>query len=205
MTGQKDKTSDRTLHIIFLRHSLTQGNLEGRYIGTTDEPLCPEGTALLAGKKLPAAEKIYTSPLKRCVQTAALVWPDGEAETVDGLSECDFGDFENKNYKELDGNADYQAWIDSQGTLPFPGGESHEAFKDRCCAAFAWIVEQAFGKYDTIAVVAHGGTIMSVMERYARPHKSFYEWHVKNAQGYCLRAEAGDGEELILSVENKEE
>lgn len=48
---------------------------------------------------------------------------------IEELSECDFGEFENKNYKELSGNQDYQRWIDSNGTLPFPGGESREAFK----------------------------------------------------------------------------
>ena len=48
------------------------------------------------------------------------------------LKECDFGDFENKNYKELSGNPDYQAWIDSGGALPFPGGEDPEGFRNRC-------------------------------------------------------------------------
>ena len=31
----------RDLYLI--RHGKTKGNLEGRYIGTTDEPLCEEG------------------------------------------------------------------------------------------------------------------------------------------------------------------
>ena len=57
------------------------------------------------------------------------------------LKECDFGDFENKNYKELSGNPDYQAWIDSGGTLPFPGGEDSEAFRIRCREGFVQCVE----------------------------------------------------------------
>ena len=41
------------------------------------------------------------------------------------LEEMDFGDFEYKNYHELNGNAAYQAWIDSGGTdcLPKWGGQ----------------------------------------------------------------------------------
>lgn len=57
-------------------------------------------------------------------------------QIIEELAECDFGEFENKNYKELDGNANYQAWIDSNGTLPFPGGESREEFKRRNLSGF---------------------------------------------------------------------
>ena len=52
------------------------------------------------------------------------------------LAECDFGEFENKNYKELSDNPHYQEWIDSNGTLPFPGGESKEECADRNLKGF---------------------------------------------------------------------
>ncbi len=52
------------------------------------------------------------------------------------LRECDFGQWENRSYRDLKDDPAYQAWIDSQGTLPFPGGEDPEAFRKRCCAAF---------------------------------------------------------------------
>ena len=45
--------------IVLLRHSITAGNLVGRYIGTTDESLCPEGIQLLKTKKMPKAELVY--------------------------------------------------------------------------------------------------------------------------------------------------
>ena len=57
----------------------------------------------------PGPEAIYVSPLKRCVQTAAILFPEEPVHIIEELSECDFGEFENKNYKELDGNANYQA------------------------------------------------------------------------------------------------
>ena len=31
--------------------------------------------------------------------------------------------------------------------------------------------------------MCHGGTIMSVLERYGRPEKSFYEWQITNGCG----------------------
>ena len=122
--------------LILIRHGKTAGNLLGRYIGSrTDEPLCDEGRKGLAGKQLPEVERLYVSPMKRCVETAEILWPGFDRkkmQKVMDLRECDFGDFENKNYKELSGNGDYQAWIDSNGTLPFPNGESMDAFKSRC-------------------------------------------------------------------------
>ena len=187
--------------LILIRHGKTAGNLLGRYIGSrTDEPLCDEGREELAGKQLPEVERLYVSPMKRCVETAEILWPGFDRkkmQKVTDLRECDFGDFENKNYKELSGNGDYQAWIDSNGTLPFPNGESMDAFKSRCLEAFARIVEEvsgaeqewiASGKTGTFraGIVVHGGTIMAILEQYGYPKAAYFDYQVKNGCGYRL-------------------
>ena len=187
--------------LILIRHGKTAGNLLGRYIGSrTDEPLCDEGREGLAGKQLPEVERLYVSPMKRCVETAEILWPGFDRkkmQKVTDLRECDFGDFENKNYKELSGNGDYQAWIDSNGTLPFPNGESMDAFKSRCLEAFARIVEDvseaeqewiASGKTGIFraGIVVHGGTIMAILEQYGYPKAAYFDYQVKNGCGYRL-------------------
>ena len=187
--------------LILIRHGKTAGNLLGRYIGSrTDEPLCDEGREGLAGKQLPEIERLYVSPMKRCVETAEILWPGFDrkkVQKVTDLRECDFGDFENKNYKELSGNGDYQAWIDSNGTLPFPNGESMDAFKSRCLEAFARIVEEvseaeqkwiASGKTGIFraGIVVHGGTIMAILEQYGYPKAAYFDYQVKNGCGYRL-------------------
>ena len=187
--------------LILIRHGKTAGNLLGRYIGSrTDEPLCDEGREGLAGKQLPEIERLYVSPMKRCVETAELLWPEFDRKNIQkvtDLRECDFGDFENKNYKELSGNGDYQAWIDSNGTLPFPNGESMDLFKSRCREAFAHIVEEvsgaeqewiASGKTGTFraGIVVHGGTIMAILEQYGYPKRAYFDYQVKNGCGYRL-------------------
>ena len=187
--------------LILIRHGKTAGNLLGRYIGSrTDEPLCDEGREGLAGKQLPEVERLYVSPMKRCVETAEILWPGFDRkkmQKVTDLRECDFGDFENKNYKELSGNGDYQAWIDSNGTLPFPNGESMDAFKSRCLEAFAQIVEEVSGaEQEWIAsgktgifragIVVHGGTIMAILEQYGYPKAAYFDYQVKNGCGYRL-------------------
>ncbi len=170
-----------------LRHSKTAGNLLGRYIGTTDEPLCPEGVKLLSGRSYPEAEAVYVSPMKRCRETAGLIYPKVPQITVESLKECDFGEFENKNYQELSDNPAYQAWVDSGGVLPFPKGESREAFTERCQKGFLTVVEDAFRKREErIAIVVHGGTIMSILSGFAEPKGSFYDWQVKNGRGFLV-------------------
>lgn len=105
---------------------------------------------------------------------------------VPELRECDFGDFENKNYEELNGDPAYQAWIDSGGTLPFPGGESMEAFQNRCQAGFAELVRNLAEHSLRMALVVHGGTIMAILERFGFPKKSYFDYQVKNGCGYLL-------------------
>ena len=131
------------LKILLIRHSMTAGNKLGRYIGArTDEPLCEEGIRLLENFSYPPVQRVFVSPMRRCRETAEILFPGIEKETEERLKECDFGIFENKNYQELSGEPRYQAWIDSNGTLPFPEGESQKMFQKRCVEGFARCVEQ---------------------------------------------------------------
>ena len=199
--------------IILIRHGKTYGNTLGRYIGTTDEELCPEGREELAALRecgqyrSICPDLVYVSPLRRCRQTAEILFPGVPQEICRDLRECDFGEFENKNYKELSGNPAYQAWVDSGGTLPFPGGESREAFQERCRAEFARVLKELGRQAGSgAAFVVHGGTIMSILSAYAAPEGKlpgqilpgqassgqapqgaadpFYRWQVKNGEGW---------------------
>lgn len=175
------------IKIYLIRHGKTFGNTLGRYIGTTDESLCEKGISMLTRRAYPKVEKVYVSPLKRCIETANLIYPGQKVQIIDELAECDFGDFENKNYQELDGNPDYQSWIDSGGTIAFPNGEDQESFRKRCIVGFEKVMADCIRSQKTsAAVVAHGGTIMSILEAYAFPHQNFYAWQVDNARGYEL-------------------
>lgn len=135
------------MELVMIRHGRTKGNMENRYIGTTDEPLlASEAERLLAKRetleemRMDHPDILLVSPMRRCLETAAILFPESEPVIVPDFRECDFGEFENKNYRELSGNVDYQRWIDSGGRLPFPGGESMSSFQERVCRAFDWAV-----------------------------------------------------------------
>ena len=163
------------MKVILIRHGATMGNQEKRYIGITDEALCDTGIEKLLKNVhkdiYPAADKIYVSPMKRCIQTAQIIYPGREAVVVDDLKECDFGRFEGKNYIELSGDAYYQRWIDSNATLPFPKGEDVKAFRKRCTE-----------DNESAALVVHGGTIMSILSEFYGG--GYYDYHCGNAEGY---------------------
>lgn len=170
---------------VLIRHGQTQGNLEHRYIGArTDEPLCAQGRERLRERSYPAVGRVFVSPMKRCLETAQLLYPGVPVEVIGDFRECEFGEFENRNYSELNGRADYQAWIDSGGEMPFPGGESRVEFAARCVGAFDELTKRNL--QEDCAIIAHGGTIMAVMEKHAQPKGGYYDFQVKNGSGYIL-------------------
>ena len=182
---------------LLIRHGQTQGNREHRYIGCrTDEALCTEGIRQLQQRQYPSVGRVFASPMKRCLETAALLYPGVPVEIVEDFRECDFGDFENLNYAELNGRADYQAWIDSGGELPFPRGESRASFAKRCADAFDSIRIQP----QDCALIAHGGTLMAIMERHSRPSGSYFDFQAGNGDGFWLKT---DGRWGRLGIDTK--
>lgn len=186
------------MKIIFIRHGKTVGNLDKQYIGRTDEPLCKEGISELAEHNYPDVELVISSPLKRCIQTADIIYPQFEYSVYDDLRECNFGDFEQKNYFQLCSNPEYQKWLESGGNIPFPNGESKEDFSFRCCRAFEKAVLDNL-EYDSIAFVVHGGTIMSVLEKFAEPVCSYYDYQVRNGCGYITECDTDTLKIKIIS------
>lgn len=176
------------MKVIFVRHGKTKGNLEKRYIGKTDEDLSLEGIKEIKiniDKKLyPPADILFVSPMRRCIQTADLIYPKIKREIINNFRECDFGIFEGKNYIELIGCNEYQKWIDSNGVLPFPEGESREGFSDRCSEAFIQTIRNNYNDEITVAYIVHGGTIMSILDKFTNENKSYYDFQCKNSYGY---------------------
>lgn len=181
--------------INFIRHGKTAGNLEKRYIGRTDEPLCDTGILELSGTAYPDCDIVIASPMKRCIQTAEIIYPGMTPVTCEGLRECDFGDFEGKNHTEMQDDPVYRAWLSAGGMGAFPNGEDSTDFRERCVRAFIAAVSDC-STAKTLSFVVHGGTIMSVLERLAVPHKEFYEYMTENGHGYTT---VFDGKEIRIT------
>lgn len=178
-------SSENQITLVLIRHGKTKSNSQHRYLGKTDEMLSEEGIQELSQNKkmqiYPDVDIVFISPMKRCAQTAQIIYPDIPYVTVDEWTEMDFGDFEGKNYYELQADARYQEWIDSNGTLPFPHGESREDFIARCEMGFQKMQEQAV-KAEKIGMIVHGGTIMAILSRYGKGE--YFDYQTDNGKGY---------------------
>ena len=134
------------LHLIC--NGLTTANLEGRYIGTTDEPLCPEGIKNLEGilenSEYPKIERLYSSPALRCRQTAAMLYPNNIVRLVEDMSEYNFGQFENKTMEQLQllYPNEYAAWLAGGPDAAPPLGESNQEFAERLIYGLDHIIRE---------------------------------------------------------------
>ena len=177
------------MELILIRHLKTPGNEKRQYIGSTDEELSEQEVLNFKQKykidSYPQVQQVIVSPMKRCIQTAELIYPKNQITQEVLLKECDFGIFEGKTYEELKDRAEYQAWLDSGGTIAFPEGEEQKEFRSRCVRGMLCQVDRLCKEnVETAAFVVHGGTIMAVLEQLAEDQKDFYHWQVENGGGY---------------------
>ena len=176
------------MFVYLLRHGLTEYNAEKRYQGQRDIPLSAAGLAQLRRADIDP-KVVYISTLQRTEQTARVLFPEAKLIAVDGLKEMNFGSFEGRNYVEMEHDPDYLAWVAANCESRCPDGERKDQFSQRICTAFAALVDQALTDGEPMLVIlAHGGTQMAALERFALPHRDYYEWCGPNAGGFVLDA-----------------
>jgi broad specificity phosphatase PhoE len=143
--------------ILLVRHGATEWSVAGRHTGRTDMPLTEAGMrqATALGPLLwtwvgEATPVVYTSPLARATQTAALALPEYPAETVDALVEYDYGAYEGMTTSDI--LARDPEWDLFGGGCP--GGESVMQVAARCDAFVAKLERTAAGK--VVVAFTHG-------------------------------------------------
>lgn len=171
--------------VYLIRHGKTTWNLEGRYQGRSDIPLCEAEKRTLAPADF-SPERVYVSPMKRAEETARILFPRAQSISIPGLEEMDFGAFEGKSFRELEDDRDYRAWVEGNCAAPCPGGEGRKDFSQRVCAAFDELMER---ERKQLVIVAHGGTQMAILEKYGRPRRDYFAWQSPNGGGFLLEAE----------------
>lgn len=130
-------------------------------LGRTDIPLGPEGleqARVMAGN-LPPVTAVYSSPLRRAVQTARAI---AEPVILEDLREMDAGEWDGLTFAQIQQR--YPELYAARGqdlTLPLPEGEDREAGLRRFCGAMAYAAAESPGD---LAVVAHGGIIAGFLQ-----------------------------------------
>ena len=180
----------KTFQIHLIRHGQTEGNLRGQYIGRIDLPVTREGLKSLKRKKeessYPKVEAVFSSPMRRCIETAGVLYPGADVTEIAELREYDFGVFEGKTAQELDGRPDYMAWC--AGKMAPPEGEDIRGFAERLCLGLNRVVREMMARSVTsAAVIMHGGAIMMLLSVCGLPRRGLLEWTVDNGCGYTVR------------------
>jgi broad specificity phosphatase PhoE len=110
---------------------------------------------------------VYTSPLRRAVETALVVAdPHGlDPIEVEDLREIDFGDVKGLGFDDLPPELQ-TGLLQDPTTVRFPGGETYRELRARVCAAIDRIVADHRG--ETVGVVTHAGAIRAALADWLR-------------------------------------
>ena len=200
--GMKKET-----HLFLVRHGETDFNRQGIVQGRgVNSPLNETGMAQAAAlaKRFAAdpVDAIYSSPLKRALQTAQCVADAigiDDIPTNPGLEEMSWGVFEGQSQSEELSSAFEEMkkrWHDGEHDYGVEGGETLRQVQSRGVAAIDRIVGASAGQ--RVLVVAHGRflriLLASLLEEYGIPRME--ELHHTNTgvnylvhDGECFRSE----------------
>jgi len=147
--------------IYLVRHGETDLNKDRRFRGHSDVPLNEDGVLQAAGAarilKLAGISNVYTSPIRRAVETATAiaVVTGARMETDDDFVDIDYGEWQGLTVEEVEqrfGRSMLESWRRDPGAFTFPGGDSMRSVQSRLVPAIEHAVAGGDGN---IAVVSH--------------------------------------------------
>lgn len=149
------------MKVLLVRHGETDWNLEQRFQGVSDIPLCERGRAQAAslrehldGERF---DVVFSSPLQRAHETAEILsgMPRARIETIPEIQEMNQGELEGLTWKELLAQHPeiISQWMSEPVDLRIPGGETIREVASRVAAGLRAIRERAHGR--RVLVVSH--------------------------------------------------
>ena len=103
-------------------------------------------------------QTVISSPLKRCRQLAAYLFPNHTVQFDDRIKEIHCGDWELQPWDAID-RQHLDPWMADFVNVQIPGGESYVQLYQRVVQFF----DDAIKRYSSLAIVAHGGVIRSLL------------------------------------------
>jgi broad specificity phosphatase PhoE len=183
--------------VYLIRHGETDANREGVFRGRGEVPLSPAGLkqagelrANFSGLKI---ERVFSSPLKRAAETAAICFPGRAVELQELLNNLDLGCWAGRKKKEIAREEPelWRRWLAEPERMSFPGGESLAAMKAR---TRHFIRLLAAAGEERIAVVSHRSVLKALLaEALGLGGKWFWKFHLDNASVTVLLHDATRG------------
>lgn len=193
--------------IFFVRHGLTDWNIQRRFQGTLDIPLNDDGltqakTAAARCKEL-RLERIYHSTLLRAAQTAQIIADQSGAPLIPcpGFNEVSLGVFQGLNHDEAKAKypAAYEHYFADRIHGAPPEGESLYQVQKRALETLGFIEEDAKG-CERIAVVSHGALLKTLLGAIAGiPLDQFSCFDVSNGSISVIESKNGARRMITLN------
>ncbi len=195
------------MKIYFLRHGETMWNREKLIQGRTPFTELTEFGIRLAeltrsgmNESGLTFDRIYSSPLKRAVQTAEIL-ADGKAIVIDEhIVEMDFGVYEgthNAVGKYVDDNI--RSFFDNPSAFVPHGGESLSEVEERFVAFLKDEIAPLEGRVDNILVISHGGALRLLIKWLMKLPKDEY-WFGRQPNCCVHIAECKDGDFSLIEA-----
>jgi len=192
--------------ILLVRHGHVEGIRPARFRGREDLPLTERGRAealavaqRIASKWRP--ERIYTSPLSRCIATGdAIAKACGvEAQSIEELNDIDYGTWRMKSHDEM-ALAEPElssAWFNTPHLMRFPGGESLQDLLARSADAVRLVRNSHPDR--TIVLVSHDSVNRALLLQLADLPLSSY-WRLAQTPCCINEIEIANNQVRILAI-----
>jgi phosphoserine phosphatase len=148
--------------LLLVRHGHVEGIDPARFRGREDLPLTPLGRrqAQATAQRIAAHWRIgaiYSSPLQRCVATAAAIAAACSlpSTVLAALNDLDYGTWQGQTLAQVRTAAPelFERWHSAPHLMRFPGGESLQDLVARVASALSQVLAQHGG--DTLVLVGH--------------------------------------------------
>lgn len=180
-------------YFAFVRHGLSQANVDRIVAGQFDTPLAEKGrqqardTASLL--KDIAFHHVHGSPLRRAKETLEIILEELQQDVIptfhDELQERNWGDVEQTGWKTR-GDGKYSPeeadlWLTWSGCAP--GGESYEDMSNRIVPFFDKYILPRLKAGENVLVVSHNGVSKPLQRHLGNlPHESTHTLDLKNCE-----------------------
>ncbi|HUU05082.1 MAG TPA: histidine phosphatase family protein [Patescibacteria group bacterium] len=193
--------------IYLIRHGETQANREGIFRGRGEVPLSPAGLkqagelrSYFSNLKV---DRVFSSPLKRAAETAAICFPGQAIELQELVNNLDLGRWAGRKKKEIAREEPilWRSWLEEPEKMSFPDGESLAAVKARTRHFNRLLANAGAAR---IAVVSHRSVLKALLaEALGLKEKWFWKFHLDNASVTVLLHDVTRG--FVLAKLNRTE
>ena len=194
----------RPVTVLLVRHGTTAttgvvlpGRAPGLHLAESGRAQAAAAAARIGA--LADVRAVYASPLERAQETAAPIAraTGRRIRTVDGLNECDFGDWTGRKLADLRRLAAWQRVQGAPSGFRFPGGESFAEMQTRICGTLGELTARHRG--GAIVAVSHADPIKAAVAQAGGTHLDLFQRLVISPCSITVIAYSGHGP-LVLTV-----